>query len=109
MPAFPPYLVEPIWEQFTALLPEREVNHPLGCHHSRIPDRMVFEKLVQVLVLLWIVKKTRLIKKKVKAITNTSRQTKRGNILVLLNSKFSYRKESAPGRKAKERKKNSRE
>ena len=44
------YFIEPIWEQFRALLPEREVNHPLGCHHSRIPDRVLFEKLVQVLV-----------------------------------------------------------
>jgi hypothetical protein len=26
------------------------VDHPLGCHRSRIPDRVVFEKLVQVLV-----------------------------------------------------------
>jgi transposase len=32
------------------LLPERQTNHPLGCHRSRIPDRMVFEKLVQILV-----------------------------------------------------------
>ena len=50
MPALPPYLIEPIWEQFAAMLPQREVNHPLGCHRSRIPDRVVFEKLVQVLV-----------------------------------------------------------
>ncbi len=50
VPALPPYIIEPIWEQFTALLPEREVDHPLGCHRSRIPDRVVFEKLVQVLV-----------------------------------------------------------
>ena len=50
MPALPPYLIEPIWQQFVALLPEREVNHPLGCHRSRIPDRVVFEKLIQVLV-----------------------------------------------------------
>jgi transposase len=50
MPALPPYLIEPIWEQFSALLPQREVNHPLGCHRSRIPERVVFEKLVQVLV-----------------------------------------------------------
>jgi transposase len=50
VPALPPYIIEPIWEQFTALLPEREINHPLGCHRSRIPDRVVFEKLVQVLV-----------------------------------------------------------
>ena len=50
MPAIPPYIIEPIWEQFRALLPEREVHHPLGCHRSRIPDRVVFDKLVQVLV-----------------------------------------------------------
>ena len=50
MPAIQPYILEPIWEQFCALLPEREVNHPLGCHRPRIPNRVVFEKLVQVLV-----------------------------------------------------------
>ncbi len=50
MPALPPYIIEPIWQQFAALLPERELNHPLGCHRPRIPDRVVFEKLVQVLV-----------------------------------------------------------
>lgn len=50
MPALPPYIIEPIFEQFAALLPEREVHHPLGCHRPRIPDRVVFEKLVQVLV-----------------------------------------------------------
>ncbi len=31
-------------------LPEREVHHPLGCHRPCIPDRAVFEKLIQVLV-----------------------------------------------------------
>jgi transposase len=50
VPALEPYLIEPIFEQFSALLPEREVDHPLGCHRPRIPDRVVFEKLVQVLV-----------------------------------------------------------
>jgi transposase len=50
VPAIQSYFIEPIWEQFRALLPEREVSHPLGCHRSRIPDRIVFEKLVQVLV-----------------------------------------------------------
>jgi len=50
VPALPPYLIEPIWQQFAALLPQREIHHPLGCHRSRIPDRVVFEKLVQVLV-----------------------------------------------------------
>jgi transposase len=50
MPAVPPYIIEPIWEQFRALLPERDVDHPLGCHRPRIPDRVVFEKLLQVMV-----------------------------------------------------------
>src|ERR671910_1751694 len=50
VPALPPYLIEPIWQQLEALLPEREVSHPLGCHRPRIPQRVVFEKLVQVLV-----------------------------------------------------------
>ena len=50
MPAIQPYIIEPIWEQFRVLLPERKTNHPLGCHRPRIPDRVVFEKLIQVLV-----------------------------------------------------------
>jgi transposase len=50
VPALPPYLIEPIWEQFRALLPEHETDHPLGCHRPRIPERVVFEKLVQILV-----------------------------------------------------------
>jgi transposase len=50
VPALPPYIVEPIFEQFAALLPERNVDHPLGCHRSRSPERVIFEKLVQILV-----------------------------------------------------------
>ena len=50
MPTLPPYLMEPIWQQFSALIPQRQTTHPLGCHRPRIPDRVVFEKLVQVLV-----------------------------------------------------------
>ncbi|MCA1729188.1 MAG: IS5 family transposase [Actinobacteria bacterium] len=50
MPALPPYIIDPIWQKFGALLPARRAEHPLGCHRSRIPDRTVFEKLVQVLV-----------------------------------------------------------
>ncbi len=50
MPALEPYLIEPIFEQLCALLPERKTNHPPGCHKPRIPERVVFEKLVQVLV-----------------------------------------------------------
>ena len=50
MPAISPYIIKPIWEQFRALLPERKVDHPLGCHRGRIPDQLVFEKLLQILV-----------------------------------------------------------
>jgi transposase len=51
VPALPPYnIIEPIWQQFEALLPEHHTDHPLGCHRSRIPDRVVFEKLIQILV-----------------------------------------------------------
>src|SRR5215207_3179929 len=50
MPAIPSCIIDPIWEQFAELLPEKKVDHPLGCHHPRIPDRVVFDKLVQVLV-----------------------------------------------------------
>ena len=50
MPALQTYIIEPVWEQLCALLPERDVDHPLGCYRARVPDRVVFEKLVQVLV-----------------------------------------------------------
>jgi len=52
VPAIPSWLLEPLWDQFAALLPPRPVYdpaHPLGCHRRRIADRIVFEKLVQVL------------------------------------------------------------
>jgi transposase len=52
VPAIPSWLLEPLWDQFAALLPPRPVyvpSHPLGCHRPRIPDRIIFEKLVQVL------------------------------------------------------------
>jgi len=50
VPAVPSCIIEPIWDQFRALLPPRAVAHPLGCHRPRVPDRVVFDKLVQVLV-----------------------------------------------------------
>jgi hypothetical protein len=49
MPALPSFLIEPFWRQFSALLPP-EPAHPLIGHRPRIPDRIVFDKLVQVLV-----------------------------------------------------------
>ena len=52
MPAIPSWLLEPLWDQFAAMLPDRAVydpSHPLGCHKPRIGDRIIFEKLIQVL------------------------------------------------------------
>jgi transposase len=52
VPAVPSWLLEPLWDQCAALLADRPVYdpaHPLGCHRRRIPDRIVFEKLLQVL------------------------------------------------------------
>jgi Transposase DDE domain. len=52
VPVVPSWLMTPLWDQFAALLPERPVVdplHPLGCHRPRVADRLVFEKLLQVL------------------------------------------------------------
>lgn len=51
MPALPSFIIDPLWDQFAALLPEQIDEHPLGCHRPRIADRIVFDKLVHVLVL----------------------------------------------------------
>ena len=50
MPALPSSVLEPLWVQVAALLPARQIHHPLGCHRPRIPDRIVFDKLIQILV-----------------------------------------------------------
>lgn len=51
MPAVPASFIEPLWVQFQALIPARVDTHPLGCHRPRVPDRVVFDKLVARLVL----------------------------------------------------------
>ncbi|MHC5909371.1 transposase, partial [Streptomyces sp. S6] len=50
MPVLPSCLLEPLWDQFAALLPEHVDTHPLGCHNPRIPDRTVFEHVIAALV-----------------------------------------------------------
>jgi hypothetical protein len=53
VPAVPSCLLEPIWNQFSVLLPQQPIfhpNHPLGCHRRRIPDRVVFDHIVAALV-----------------------------------------------------------
>jgi hypothetical protein len=53
VPVLPVCLFEPLWVQFSALLPERprvSPTHPLGCHRQRIDDRVVFEHVIAALV-----------------------------------------------------------
>ncbi|MBV9281041.1 MAG: IS5 family transposase [Chloroflexi bacterium] len=53
MPVLPASLFDPLWVQFSALLPERArvaPTHPLGCHRERISDRLVFEHVIAALV-----------------------------------------------------------
>lgn len=51
MPALPSFIIDPLWCQFTTLIPPVIDTHPLRCHRPRIPDRIIFDKLIQVLVL----------------------------------------------------------
>jgi hypothetical protein len=49
----PSCLLEPIWSEFSARLPDQPTfhpDHPLGCHRRRIPDRVVFDHVVAALV-----------------------------------------------------------
>jgi len=53
VPGLPVCRLEPLWVQFSALLPERPLvspTPPLGCHRPRIPDRVVFEPVLAALV-----------------------------------------------------------
>jgi transposase len=53
VPALPSRLTDPLWDQFAALLPQQPAyaeTHPLSCHCPRIKDRIIFDKLIQVLV-----------------------------------------------------------
>jgi hypothetical protein len=40
-----------LWDQFYGLVRERIDRHPLGCHRPVFPDRVIFDKLVEVPVL----------------------------------------------------------
>jgi hypothetical protein len=53
VPALPVCLLEPVWAEFAALLPDRPAvvpTHPLACHRRRVPDRVVFEHVIAALV-----------------------------------------------------------
>ena len=49
MPALPSSILEPLWVQIAALLPDRQVHHPLGCQPSRfLADRGEAERAYQL-------------------------------------------------------------
>src|SRR3954449_12175646 len=50
VPAVPSCILDPLREEFLALLPPHVDAHPLGCHRRRIADAVVFGKLVEILV-----------------------------------------------------------
>ena len=50
MRALEPEVTNAVWESVKALLPEREVNHPMGGHRPRICDRLCFEGILVRLV-----------------------------------------------------------
>ena len=53
MPVLSVCLFEPLWVQFSALVPERprfSPTHPLGYHRERIADRVIFEHVIAALV-----------------------------------------------------------
>lgn len=53
MPGTPSSLLDPLWDQFSALLPARpefDPTHPLGCDKRRIPDETVFRLVIEALV-----------------------------------------------------------
>jgi transposase len=50
VPALPSCILDPLREEFLALLPPRIDRHPLGCHRRRIDDALVFDQLVTALV-----------------------------------------------------------
>src|ERR1035441_3838103 len=50
MPALPSFLIQPLWHQFSALLPPQRPTHPLVGHRPRIDDRMIGLELTDVAV-----------------------------------------------------------
>lgn len=50
MPAVPSCILDPLREQFLALLPPHVDEHPLGCHRPRIDDAVILDKLIEALV-----------------------------------------------------------
>ena len=50
MRAQEPEVVDAVWEAVRGLLPRRDRSHPLGCHRTRVCDRLCFWGLLIRLV-----------------------------------------------------------
>src|ERR1017187_5182728 len=50
MRALDPEVFDAVWKAVEGLLPERDDDHPLGCHRNRISDRLCFEAMLVRLV-----------------------------------------------------------
>jgi hypothetical protein len=53
VPALPVSLLEPRWAQVSVLLPdhpEMSASPPLGCHRRHVPDRVMVDHVVTVVV-----------------------------------------------------------
>lgn len=48
MPTIHPDFLEPLWAAFSALLPEHVDSHRYGGHNPRTGDRLIFERLIEV-------------------------------------------------------------
>ena len=53
MRAFEPEVANAVWAAVEALIPSREVNHPMGGHRPRIPDRVCLLGILIRLVTGW--------------------------------------------------------
>ena len=53
MRALEPEVANAVWEAVEGLIPSREVNHPMGGHRPRIPDRICFQGILIRLVTGW--------------------------------------------------------
>jgi hypothetical protein len=50
VPALPWSILEPLWCRSRRRCPPARSPNPLGYHRPRIPDRIIFDKLTQLLV-----------------------------------------------------------
>lgn len=51
MPAVKSFLMEPLWSQLKDLITQVQDHYPWSCPRPLISDRLIFENLIQVLVL----------------------------------------------------------